>query len=98
MIEMIRLVDSIRADATPRRVFYNLVDPQTKKHDYLKMDDILQSPTLRLQMVKSAERDLQMFQNRYDEILEVAGLISAARERLAEARERLEAEARGATP
>ena len=92
LLEIIRFDDG-KPDAEPRRVFLNLTDPKDGERSYRSVEDVMASRDLQLQVLKSAERDLRLFESRYTDLIEICHLVRAARARLGETRKAVEARA-----
>jgi len=89
LLEIVRFTDG-KADSEPRRLFLNLIDPKDKERSYRSVEDVMSSRDLQLQVLRAAERDLRLFESRYQELLDICALVRAARERISEARKTAE--------
>ena len=90
LIRIVKVIDSDTDDETPRRAFLNLAD-KDDGHSYRTIKDVLNSADLQLRVLQAAERDLESFEERYRDLLEICELVRAAREAVKEKREAMEA-------
>lgn len=84
--EIIRLIVRIRDDAADDgkadRAFLPIRDKEG--YSYRTVEDVLGSRDLQLALMQSALRDLQGFEARYEELLDICALVREAREKLSD--------------
>jgi hypothetical protein len=81
LVRTIRIEDTENSDTPPRRAFLSINDGGTS---YRGLAEVLGSNSLQLRVLQAAERELQAFEHRYQELLDVCSIVRAARTKVQE--------------
>lgn len=79
---IIRAIRRVDDDDVPRRAFISIHD--TSGTSYRPLGDVINSHDLQLKVLQKAESDLQAWENRYADLLEICDLVRQAREELSD--------------